>query len=87
MPESSQIGLVEFHPKQYAKGNKYGFNAFSEYERFGGLALMFIYWLFIVILLNKLYSNPNYIVQAMYVVIILSSYKLFKVNPIILIGS
>lgn len=70
--------MMEYHPKQYAKGNKYGFNAFSEYERYGGVMFMFIYWLFIVILLNKFYVNPNYIVQAMYVVLILSSYKLFR---------
>lgn len=70
--------MMKFHPIEYSNGNKYGFNPFSEYERIGGVVLMFFYWLIIVIILNKLHTNNNYVAQAMYVVIILSSYKLFR---------
>ena len=70
--------MMKFHQIEYSNGNKYGFNPFSEYERIGGMVLMFVYWLIIVIILNKLHNNNNYISQAMYVVIILSCYKLFR---------
>ena len=70
--------MLKYYPEFYSKGNKYGFDPFSEHKVLFGNVSLFIYWVVIVLVLCKIDRSEGEVYNAIFLLSLLSAYKLFR---------
>lgn len=70
--------MLNYYPEFYSKGNKYGFDPFSEHKVLLGNVSLFIYWVVIVLVLCKIDRSQGEVYNAIFLLSLLSAYKLFR---------
>lgn len=70
--------MMKYYPEFYARGNKYGFDPFSEHNVILGNASLFIYWFIIMMVLCVIGRRESAVYEAIFLLSLLSAYKLFR---------